>query len=70
MSRHTPIVRIKITELDTTTAARAEDSLDVVYVPGLCGVTYISLTEGVLPEGEEVSEDLVNEIFAKFCMGK
>ena len=53
----TKIERIKITELDTTTAARAEDSLDVVYVPGLYGIKYTALDSEILPEESGVAGD-------------
>ena len=50
----TAIKRINIYEQDLTTAARAEDSLDVVYIPGLFGVSSIATEEGVTPpEGRD-----------------
>ena len=43
------IKRINIYEQDLTTAATTEDSLDVVYVPGLYGVNSIATEAGVEP---------------------
>lgn len=64
----TPIVRIKITELDTTTAARAEDSLDVVYVPGLSGLTFVSFSSEATTDNITKAE--VGDIFTNLATEK
>lgn len=49
MADLTPIKRINIYEQDLTTAYRAEDSLDVVYVPGLYGISSIATEPDIVP---------------------
>ena len=66
----TPIKRITITETDLTTAASTEESLDVVYVPGLFGIRAIVKdvdnfdpnTDGTLDKSKFVVGDVVSDV--------
>ena len=58
----TPIKRITITETDLTTAASTEESLDVVYVPGLFGIKAISATANVEPPTDDATF-MLNDLF-------
>ena len=66
----TPIKRITITETDLTTAASTEESLDVVYIPGLFGIRAIVKdvdnfdpnTDGTLDKSKFVVGDVVSDV--------